>query len=163
MTFTPRTWVVGETVGAALMNQEIRDQFGEIFAAWTTYTPSWTAATTNPVLGNGTLTGRYMKVGRTCHVQVDLTCGSTTTYGAGAYSMSLPFTSASVGIRPGQLHGFLSQRFIGQCLVSPSATTALLYFPASGSVSNLSSASPTVPFTWASTAQLRMSLTYETT
>lgn len=163
MTFTPRTWVVGETVTAALMNQEIRDQFDSMFAAWTSYTPAWTATTTNPVVNNGTLTGRYMKYGRTCHVQVDLTCGSTTTYGSGAYSMSLPFTTASVGFRSGTLHAFLSQRYLGQALASPSGSTALLFFPASGSVSNLSSAGPTVPITWASTAQLRMSLTFETT
>lgn len=29
---TPRTWVVGETVTAALMNQEIRDQFNDVIA-----------------------------------------------------------------------------------------------------------------------------------
>ncbi|MET9506927.1 hypothetical protein ABZX62_00315 [Streptomyces flavidovirens] len=96
MTFTPRTWVVGETVSAALMNAEIRDQFNEMFAAWTAYTPTWTAATTNPSLGNGTLTGRYLKIGRTCKVLIVLTLGSTSTYGSGNLRLSLPVTGASV-------------------------------------------------------------------
>ncbi|WP_455360028.1 hypothetical protein [Streptomyces sp. SYSU K21746] len=163
MTFTPRTWVVGETVTAALMNQEVRDQFNSMFAAWTSYTPSWTAVTTNPVVGNGTITGRYMKFGRTCHVQIDLVTGSSTTYGSGAYSMSLPFTAASVGQRAGLAHAFLSQRYLGQTLVSTGATTALIFFPASGSVSNLSQAANNVPFTWANGTQLRLTLDYETT
>lgn len=164
MTFAPKTFVVGEVVAAATLNVEIRDQFNSMFDAWTAYTPSWTGATTNPVVGNGTLVGRYMKVGRTCHVQIDLTCGSTTTYGSGAWSMSLPATAAagSGTIRSGTCHAFLSQRFLGQILVSPSATTGLLYFPASTAVSNLSSASSTVPVVWASGGQLRISFTYET-
>lgn len=39
MAFTPRTWVVGETVTAALMNQEIRDGY----AATLRETMAWTA------------------------------------------------------------------------------------------------------------------------
>ncbi|NUL09061.1 hypothetical protein [Streptomyces lunaelactis] len=162
MTFTPRTWVVGEVVTAALMNQEIRDQINSMLAAWTAYTPAWTAVTTNPVVNNGTITGRHMKVGRTCHTQIDLVTGSTTTYGSGGYSFSLPFTSASVGTRTGLAHVFLSQRYLGQFHVAASATTGTLFFPASGSVSNLSQAASNVPVTWANGLQLRISLTYET-
>lgn len=162
MTFSPRTWVVGETVQAATMNNEVRDQFNSMFAAWTAYTPVWTGATTNPVLGNGTITGRSIKVGRTCHVQIDLTCGSTTTYGSGGWLLSLPYTSAAVGTRAAAVHAFLSQRFPGQILIAPSATTGQIFFPASGSVSNLSVGAAAVPFTWAAGATLRATFTYET-
>lgn len=96
MTFAPRTWAVGEVVPAAVMNTEIRDQFNSFFGAWTAYTPSWTAATTNPVLGNGTLVGQYMKVGRTCTVAIMLTIGSTSTFGSGFWRISLPAQAASV-------------------------------------------------------------------
>jgi hypothetical protein len=58
--------------------------------AWTAYTPTWTAATTNPVLGNGTLTGFYQRVGKTVHFWIKLSVGSTTTFGTGAYAFSLP-------------------------------------------------------------------------
>lgn len=101
MTFTPRTWVVGEVVSAALMNQEIRDQWNTVLGGWTAYTPVWTAATTNPSLGNGTLTGQYMKIGRTCHVMIKLVMGSTTTYGSGSWRISLPFQAS--GTDPGAL------------------------------------------------------------
>ncbi|MCX4786457.1 hypothetical protein OG369_09765 [Streptomyces sp. NBC_01221] len=95
MTFAPRTWVVGEVVQAATMNQEIRDQFASMFDAWTSFTPSWTSTGTNPVLGNGALAGRYMKIGRTVHVIITLTWGSTTTPGTGSYVFSLPFQGAA--------------------------------------------------------------------
>ncbi|CAM5718412.1 hypothetical protein SALBM135S_02757 [Streptomyces alboniger] len=78
MTSTPRTWVVGEVVNAATMNSEIRDQFNSFFGAWTTWTPTWLAdGGAAPTLNNGSLSGRYMKVGRTVDWVLQLTWGST--------------------------------------------------------------------------------------
>jgi hypothetical protein len=92
VTFGPKTWVVGETVSAALINQEIRDQWNSVLGAWSTYTPGWFAETgTNPTLGNGTLTGRYLKVGRTVDWVVQLTWGSTTAAGSGGSSENWMF------------------------------------------------------------------------
>lgn len=104
MTFTPKTWVVGEVVSAAMLNQEIRDQFGSFFGAWTDYTPSWIAETGGtPAVGNGTLTGRYLKVGRTVDFLIRLTVGSTTTFGNtnANWAFGLPFAPAAtfVGAR----------------------------------------------------------------
>ena len=62
-------------------------------SASSTYTPSWTASTTNPSLGNGALTGRYKRLGtagKQIHGSVRLTIGSTTTAGVGMYAFSLP-------------------------------------------------------------------------
>lgn len=61
-----------------------------VLGGWQTYTPTWTAATTNPVLGNGTLTGRYTKIGKTIIAQIYLYIGSTTTLGSGTYNFSIP-------------------------------------------------------------------------
>lgn len=59
---------------------------------WQTYTPGWGASTVNPTLGNGTLTGRYFKIGRFVQVQIALNIGSTTNLGTGLYSFTLPLT-----------------------------------------------------------------------
>ena len=59
-------------------------------APWTAYSPGWYGTGTNPTLGNGTLTGAYAQVGKVVTYQVHLTAGSTTTFGAGLYSLSLP-------------------------------------------------------------------------
>lgn len=70
-----------------------------VLGGWEAYTPTWTASTTNPALGNGTLTGRYTVLGKTCVGSIYLLMGSTTTYGSGAWALGLPFTAASAGVR----------------------------------------------------------------
>lgn len=60
-----------------------------------TYTPTWTGSVTNPAIGNGTLSGTYVKIGRLVHVDILMQTGSTTTYGSGVWSFSLPFTATS--------------------------------------------------------------------
>lgn len=162
MTFAPRTWVVGETVTAALMNQEIRDQINEILAAWTSYTPTWTSSGTAPALGNGTLVGRYMKVGRTVTCQVNLITGSTTTYGTGNYSFALPFTSANAGATYiGNAHLLAGTRWQGHCVISPNVTTTSPFLPTNSTTTTASQLSGTVPVTLASGHQLRMTVVYE--
>lgn len=62
--------------------------------AWSSYTPSWTAASSNPAIGNGTLQGWYKVVGKTCFVRGNIVMGSTTTYGSGEWYVSMPFTAS---------------------------------------------------------------------
>lgn len=88
--YTPRTWVAGEVVTAAFMNTEVRDPFTGIQAAWSIYTPSWTASTSNPTLGNGTIVGHYLQVGKHIDFWIKLTLGSTTTVGSGLYQITVP-------------------------------------------------------------------------
>lgn len=94
----PRTWVDGETVTATLLNTHLRDNLKAIGDPWTAYTPAWTAATTNPALGNGTLVGAYLSLGKLVVWRIRLTIGSTTTLGSGIYSFSLPVNGNPDGI-----------------------------------------------------------------
>lgn len=66
-------------------------------AAWTAYTPTWTATSVNPTLGNGTLNGYYLKIGKLTFVRVYLATGSTTTQGSGQWLFALPFMSRNDG------------------------------------------------------------------
>jgi hypothetical protein len=61
--------------------------------AWTSYTPTWTGSTTNPSLGNGTLSAAYIQIGKTVHFRINLTMGTTTTYGSGIWRFTLPVAS----------------------------------------------------------------------
>ncbi len=63
---------------------------GTLGNAWTAYTPSWTSLGTAPVLGNGTLAGRFKKFGKWGMFRLTLTAGTTTTFGTLAYRFSLP-------------------------------------------------------------------------
>lgn len=67
--------------------------------SWTSYTPSWTAVSgTNPSIGNGTITGRYAVYGKTMFLFIQMTCGSTTTFGSAGvnWKFSLPVGFSAV-------------------------------------------------------------------
>lgn len=93
---TIRTWLAGEKPTAALLNQQIRDPLKAIGDAWTSYTPTWTASTTNPTIGNGTLTGAYIQAGKLVIFRIRIVLGSTSTRGSGEYRFGYPVTAANV-------------------------------------------------------------------
>jgi len=66
----------------------------DITTAWTAYTPVWTAASVDPVIGNGTIEGYYKVIGKTCFVRGNIAMGSTTTFGSGEWYVSMPFTAS---------------------------------------------------------------------
>lgn len=87
---TAPTFSAAAVLAAADLNKLSTD-LNLIGGAWSTYTPAWTGASSNPVLGNGTIAGRYKLIGdKTCLVQIKLTMGSSTTYGSGNFLFSLP-------------------------------------------------------------------------
>lgn len=145
----PPTFVANNILTAAQMNTYLRDNFKALADPWTAYTPTWTALTTNPSVGNGTLGGAYMKVGRFVHFRIKLTTGSTTTYGSGAYRFALPtaITSAYY-IQYAPLGGAM--------LRDDSVSTKYLRHATAGSTSTVAilddagvDTAPTVPFTFA--------------
>lgn len=94
-THNPATGVVVPANWLDLLNAN----FAEIGAAWTSYTPTWTASGTAPALGNGTLAGAYKLLGKLLIVRIRWVAGSTTTFGTGSYFFALPGgVSAKSGI-----------------------------------------------------------------
>ena len=62
----------------------------EIFTRSSNYAATWTGSTTNPVIGNGGFQARHKRTGDRITVVIDMTMGSTTTYGSGSWAFSLP-------------------------------------------------------------------------
>lgn len=94
-------------------------------AAWTGYTPSFV----NFTLGNGTVVGRYKKVGKTVHVQVQVTVGSTSAF-SGAVTISLPAAAVSAS-----LEQELSAKYYA--VAATSNWMGFAYIVAGGTVANL--------------------------
>lgn len=68
---------------------------------WTTYTPLWASSgSSQPVLGNGTLTGRYTNIGATIIGEIRLLFGTTTTRGDGTYTFTLPTAGIVENFQP---------------------------------------------------------------
>lgn len=117
--------------------------------AFTSYTPTWTASTTNPVIGNGTIVGWYLQIGKVCFCYGMLTAGSTTTYGSGNYSVSLPLASNAnaTNIPIGSAWARSASDYQGFLLRSGASAFSIRGFlgPNSSSLWN-----PAAPFTFAS-------------
>ncbi|MFE9432844.1 hypothetical protein [Streptomyces sp. NPDC006640] len=143
-------------------NGSVWDTYQKVLGAWVTYTPTWTGSGSNPSLGNGTLVGKYCKLGRQVTVHINLTPGNLTTYGSGNYNFALPFTAANNGcswVLNAHLLG--SDRWMGQLIISPAATTAAPFFNLSTTNSRIDFMTPTRPETFANGSQLRITGTYE--
>jgi hypothetical protein len=63
--------------------------------AWTSYTPSLATNGGTITLGNGSSTGAYKLIGKTCHFRAKFTVGSSTSIGANEILIGLPVQAAS--------------------------------------------------------------------
>jgi len=91
-------WTAGTTSGQVLTAATLNT----IGATWESWTPVWTGSTTNPAIGNGTITGTYARINKTVIGSMAIVVGSTTSFGTGTYRISLPFgtmvsTNGAVG------------------------------------------------------------------
>jgi hypothetical protein len=152
---------IGDFIDKPFWDAEIYNRNVDLQAAWTNWKPSWTAVTSNPSLGNGTLVAAYKQVGyggATVHVRMRLRAGSTTTFGSGLWSFTLP--SALVPIAVQTLHGFAGSD------TGIERHTVAAYITTSGLMDRISSAggtglSNTSPFVWANGYQLIIGGTYQ--
>lgn len=132
-----------------------------IGGAWQTYAVTITAST-NPTIGNGTLTGRYRYLtADVVMVRIYFLFGSTSNAGVGQYAVSLPVTSHASGeqMLPARLLDSGTSHFpaVGIIGASASAISGIGVADASGTklLTN------TVPFTWATGDVLVIEGAYE--
>lgn len=123
----------------------------------TTYTPSWTAASVNPSLGDGSAVGYVQKVGRRVKVSGRITMGSTTTFGTGVYTFSLPYVPSTsipqIGVA--FLADATGNNYVGMVQTLTDGTARCVIY-----VDNGGQLSPTVPFTWAQNDEIRFTIEY---
>jgi hypothetical protein len=62
-----------------------------VTGAWTAYSPTLGSNGGNATIGNGALSGRYKKIGKTVHILIVLVGGSTSTFGTGGAYIGSPF------------------------------------------------------------------------
>lgn len=119
---------------------------------WTSYTPTWTSSGTAPSLGNGTITGRYMRIGNLVTVQLNLTMGSTTTFGTGVYFFSIPLTAESPISFNSCGTGWCLDTGVKECSVVAkleNGGTTFRLSPTYDSGGSFGNVGNTNPFTWA--------------
>ena len=130
---------------------------------WQAYTPTWTQSGASPAIGNGTITGAYIKIGRTVLGRIEIAFGSTTNFGSGTnpwiFSLPLTPTVPAANLRSiGSWSGLPSTTFYaGNAYMNTGGAMGLIVSGSSSSVET------TNPATWTSTGYLEISFQYETT
>lgn len=135
--------------------------------AWTDYTPTWTASTTNPTLGSTTIVGRYKSIDSKTYIvqiSISITTGGAWNPGSGSYIFSLPsgLTTPNTGrFQIGSAHVLDNgtAHFAGICKVAPNATTIGETIIADATGTRHLAA--TVPVTWATSDQINLSVLIE--
>lgn len=124
---------------------------GAVVTDWVSYTPTWTASTTNPTLGNGTLNGRWRRDGDSLEGRIQIIGGSTTNYGSGMWGFSLPSgVSIDSSKAPFGLNLSVGKGFASDVGVNVYQSTVLVTNATTLNVNNggVNSFSSTVPFAW---------------
>ena len=127
----------------------------------TTFTPTWTG--TGAAVGNGSLTGWSVKVGKMATVYAKLTLGSTTTMGTVSQALSgFPYTNTATGKIGAQVrYTHAGVDWMGQGIIAASGSAVFVAVPgANGAWTAVTSA---VPFAWASGDTVEVLVTYPTT
>lgn len=123
--------------------------FDAALSAVSTYTPVWGGSGSNPSLVNGTIAGRYVRFGNWGLVHVSQTMGSSTTYGTGQWTYTLPagWTAQAVGLTGWcQMLDAGTKRYPGSCYLETTTSVRLVQPVAAGD----GGVSSTQPHAWAS-------------
>lgn len=140
--------------------KDVKHQVETVLSHWGPYVPTWTGATTNPGVGKGTLSGRFVKQGVTVFATITMVAGSDTTFGSGRWFFSVPFPAAAFG-----------QYYVGNAFAVDEGTTASIGIatiePGDNRVSvwlhsNANPVKSDNPWTWATGDRLSIQLVYET-
>ena len=156
----PFPFTAGNVLTAAELNG-----IGE---AWTSYTPVWTASTTNPAIGNGTIQGKFCQVNKLVVARINIVFGSTTTFGSGNFLFSYPVTSAAPLsanerlLSSGQyLDSSTGNSYFAIARYNSLSTTDFLVQVFSNASQALQLMGPTVPFTAANNDAMQLNFCYE--
>ena len=154
--------VVGAS-GKGVLNSSLGTGAGELGAAWQSWTPTWT----NLTVGSGTLSAKYVQIGKTVHFRIIFVYGSGSSVGSNP-TFTLPVTHVSY-----TTPGSYLQIGYGECYdvgvasyntaIRLNSTTVCQLYVLNGSTTVVqpTAITSTSPFTWASGDGFAIQGTYE--
>lgn len=125
---------------------------------WTTWSPTLVGLTSGGSIGNATVAARYHRVHDNVEAMLDITVGSTTSFGSGTTAISLPVTAQATN--PSLLGvAFLfdtsaTARRVGVAIMNTTSNLILMQYDGT-IVTN------TAPWTWATGDAIRFNIKYE--
>ncbi|WP_433415018.1 hypothetical protein ACQP1V_36225 [Microtetraspora malaysiensis] len=161
----PVSPVAGAMADKALWDAEVYDKWTDVYAGWTPYTPVWSCSATAPNLGNGSLTGAYKAIGKTVEFRIRFVAGSSTAFGDGLWSFSLPqgYAPTAVQSAPGiAINGAASVRWPLACWLSTGTGVFRMCVNGTGGIrTNAGTPANSSPFQWSNSAQVVLGGVYE--
>lgn len=161
-TGSPPTFTAGQKTGVAAGLNDLRDFARAFTDAWTAYTPTLTADTTNPT--NFTATGYYVRAGKLVIAKFQIVAGASFTAGSGYYRVAMPAAAATaidgtpVSNPINLIHG--SSQIWGAGYI-PASDSQRLYIQYQTSLTALGLVGHTSPWSWASGDVIRGQAIYE--
>ena len=138
------------------------------FEAWQSYTPTLFGSIVNPTIGNGSVSGRYVTLGRTVVGEIRIIAGTTGfNRGSGTYSVSLPIAGVIENYQP---VGQVVMRdegpgitYFGTAIFNNSVNTRVELYMHSQSATFVEGAAVTesTPFLFAANDKILIQITYE--
>jgi hypothetical protein len=150
----------GQFITKSFWDAQVYNRWVDIASVWTNWTPTWTSATSGtPSAGNGTLLAAYKRAdtAKTVHFRLRLIAGTTTAYGVGAWSFTLPAGLDATSFQT--CSGFLfdtssTSRYAVAGYLTGSSINRVAYTTTVG-------ISGTAPFTWGTGDFLLLNGSYE--
>lgn len=131
--------------------------------AWSSWTPTWSTF----VKGNGTVSAKYIQIGKTVHFRIHVVFGSTTTMGSNS-NYTLPVTAISyAGTAAQQVIGQIRyldagiNAYFGQTMWGSTTIGTIEVGNAAGTYLNSGGVNNTIPFTWGTNDEFHINGTYE--
>jgi hypothetical protein len=164
---TPANLAVGSNTAPLVADSAEASGLRWDSSAWTSYTPTFSAAGVPAAIGNGTITGAYKQRGKTIQGRISFTAGSTTTYGTADLTISTPagLNPVATGVN-GIGSGWIFDTSAGayyQCTVDNNNGNnfSMRPFTLGGTYATIGTASGTVPMTFATGDTIKFFFSYE--
>ena len=156
----PPLRTTGTLITASNWNTDLADNLQWLydFTSINPYVPVLTASGAVPSLGNGSLAGRYARIGtKLVSFSMGFTAGSTTNFGSGQLQFTLPLAAADTsGVFAASFANAGVQNYVGSgFVIGPLTSFAITFTGDTGA-----GVTATNPFTWGVNDTLRASCEY---
>lgn len=164
-------WESGDTrfevsTAAQVLAPQRSTTLQDLWSPWQSYAAEWRAYTTNPAIGNGTITASYRRLGTALHLKAEIVTGTTSTYGAGTMAITMPpgcAASAGAGFQLGEAIYVSPAGAVhpGTAYVTPAISSGTTVFFAVDDNPWTYAEAPANPFTWAAGSKINVNMTIE--
>lgn len=169
-------WIEWESPGvqfevstaAQTLTDERNATLQDLWSPWQPYAAEWRAQTgPDPAIGNGTIKAAFRRLGTALSIRVEITSGTTSTYGVGTMAVTMPpgcVARAGAGTQLGEaiFTSDASAVHPGTAYVNPAISDGTtIYLAVDTSPWTYADGATDTPFIWAAGSKINVNMTIE--